>query len=145
MMDAQHVLLIITVLFLILQFLYQAWSKNQTQKVLDSHIAHTEKVIKANQEQSNVILRSIEAGVNRFDEPVELTKRTYGVVRELKAMHEIRDEDGRPLWYMPKEVIQTQRELVQLTMTVATTQEKLTLLLERQEIHISSIKEGRCN
>jgi septal ring factor EnvC (AmiA/AmiB activator) len=98
-------IILLATLFLVgLQWLYRIWEKRDNKAIIDSFST------------------SFKEALESFQPTVERSKRTFGIVQDLKKVHEVRDEDGRPMWYMPKEIIETQRELVKLTHTVAMTQ-----------------------
>jgi len=122
MTDKQFFILLATAIA-VLQFLYRIWDKNDTKLVLA-----------AIQESQATTLEAINQTLKTFAPHLERSRKIYGIVKDLKGMHDIRDDDGRFIWYMPREIIETQRELTQLTHTVATTQKHMAKILERQEV-----------
>jgi hypothetical protein len=111
-------MLVIGVALVILQFLYRYWDKKDNKE----------------------IIRAISVAVSHFGPHVENTKRTYGIVKDLKRMHDVRDDDGRPIWYMPKEIIETQRKIVELIQVQAATQDQVVRLLARMDEKIDEHK-----
>lgn len=112
---AQWMIVLAAIVFVI-QFLYRLWDKKDNKEILSS----------------------ISSVVSHFDEHVERTKDSRSLLKDLHKMHHAVDEDGRPLVYMPKELLETQREIVKLTHTVATTQKHMARLFEKFESTISS-------
>jgi Mg2+ and Co2+ transporter CorA len=117
-MSDKDFVIVMAVLLMVIQFLYRLWDKKDNK----------------------LIIEAIGKGIDSFAPHIERTKRTYGIVRDLKRMHDVRDDDGRPIWYMPKEIIETQRELVKLTHVVATTQQHMAGLIERMDVKIDEHK-----
>ena len=107
------------IILAIVQFLYRVWDKKDNKQ----------------------IIKAIADGVSSFDKHIERTKRTYGIVRDMQKQHDIRDDDGRPMWFMPKEIMETQRELVKLTSIVANTQREMIKLVEKIEAKIDHHQE----
>jgi hypothetical protein len=99
---------------MVLQFLYRYWDKADTK----------------------LILTALAEGLKSFDSHVEMGKRTFGVLKDLKKDHDIRDDDGRPMWYMPKEMFETQRKLVDLASQQAAIQQHVVDLLTKMEQRI---------
>lgn len=84
-------------MFLIVQFAYQIWDKSRIEKAVKS-----------------------------FEPHLERGRKMYGILKELSEMHKIRDDDGRPMWYMPREMIEMLRELININHAIVQ-------ILERQE------------
>jgi len=51
----------------------------------------------------------------------------------LYKMHDVRDEDGSPLWYVPRSWSKTQREVVEICQSISATQHNIANALERLE------------
>lgn len=115
-------LALLGVIILVLQFLYRLWDKRDNAAIID-----------ALRTQHEMTMEVISKSVESFTPHVELNKRTFGIVKELKTIHDVRDTDGRPMIYTPREFMETQRELVALTHTVATTQKFIGNIFERHE------------
>lgn len=97
-----------------LQFLYRHWDKKDKKG----------------------ILLAVSDTIKSFEPHVERTRRTYGIVKGIQKMTDIRDDDGRPMMYMPKEMIDTQRELVTLTAKIADTDARIVDILTKMEARI---------
>lgn len=105
-------LMLLTLVFLVLQFIYQAWNKSQT----------------------NNVIKAIGESVKSFDPHVERGRKTLGILKDLKGMHDVRDDDGRPMWYMPREFIETQRELVSLMHSQTSNERAMLRMVEKMDI-----------
>lgn len=110
-MSDKDFVVVVAVILMVLQFLYRLWDKKDNKAVLEA----------------------ITAGLKSFDPHLDMGKHTHSMIEELKNMHDVKDEDGRIVWYMPKELIDNQRDIVKLTHTLATTQKSITALLSRME------------
>jgi len=123
MEESGGTLITLAIILAAIQFLYRVWDKKDNKQILEA----------------------IGKSVQHFDPHIERTKRTYGIVKSLQAMHEVRDDDGRPLMYLPKELLETQRELVSIAHVHASTQESIIKLLEKMDnkidIHKDQCKE----
>lgn len=115
-------MVLIGVILIVLQFLYRHWDKKDNAAVLNA----------------------LAEAIKSYEPHIELGKRTHGTILELKKLHDIRDDDGRPIWYMPKEIIQTQRELVELIHRIADTEAQMCKLLDRIESKMEIQRES-CN
>lgn len=120
-LTGSHLFLVLGLVLIVMQFVFKVWEKRASSELID-----------AIQESNSAILQVISPNI-------EKTRSIYGMVKDLKGMHSVRDDDGRFMWYMPKEIIETQRELVQLTTVLATTQEHLAKLLEQQMAEMKSV------
>lgn len=128
--DAQAFLLLTIILFVV-QALYKIWDKKDSRKVIAEIHSATSSALK---EYRVVTDKTLET----FSLHLEHVRRISVAVKEIKTMHEVRDEDGRFIWYMPKEVIDTQRQLVALAQTLSTTQGYIAKLIEQ---HSAELKE----
>lgn len=117
-MATQSWLVILAAAIMVMQFLYRWWDKKDNEQ----------------------LLKAISQGIASFEPHVERTKQTNGIVKALKALHDVHDDDGRPLIYMPKEIIETQREMVKLTHKMAMIQGQQVHLLERMDQKIDDHK-----
>jgi len=105
MSDKEFFVLLATVLTVI-QFLYRLWDKKDNKLVIDA----------------------ITSSVGSFKPRIH---DTYTIVKDLKHMHDVRDEDGRPMWYLPREIIETQRDIVATQHLVAENQKNTLVLMEK--------------
>lgn len=135
--DAE-LLLILALILACVQFLYRVWDKKDNKLILDAMAARHNAMLEIMNTNNTAVLVSIKAVTESFTPHLEQGKRTFGILKDLKGMHDIRDDDGRPLWYMPKEIIETQRELTRLTHTVATTQKHIARIIEKQDTAIQA-------
>lgn len=129
-MSDRDLFLIIGLALMLLQWLYRVWDKKDNKAILNVLT-----------EDRLAIIAAIEKAVSSFGPHLERTRKTHGIVKSLKELHDVRDDDGRLMWFTPKETIETTRELVKLTHTIATSQKHITetqrtvaKLLERQEL-----------
>ncbi len=132
------VLLILASILACVQFLYRIWDKKDNKLILDAMaVSHnsTLEVINAN---NTAVISSISSATDSIKPHIERGKRTFGLIQDLKNMHEVRDDDGRPLWYLPKELIETQRDLAKLTYQVAATQESILRITECQDARLAT-------
>lgn len=118
----KQIFLILALFLMVIQFIYRLWDKKDTKQTIDA--------INKNRDD---ILNTIKATLDALNPHIERSRKTLGIVQDLKHMHDIRDEDGRFIWYMPKEIIETQRELAAMTHTVATTQKHMAKILQAHE------------
>ncbi len=135
--DAE-LLLILALVLACVQFLYRVWDKKDNKLILDAMATRHENTLELMDINNTAILNSIKATTESFTPHLERSKRTFGLLKELKGLHEVRDEDGRPMWYMPKEIIETQRELTSMTHTIATTQKHIARIIERQDLEMKA-------
>ena len=84
------------------------------------------------------IITAISTGVKTFDNHIEKALATNNLVEDLYHMHDIKDVDGRYLWYLPKEYLETQRHLVETNKIIALTQKQIVKLLDRMDTKIES-------
>lgn len=136
MTDKQFFVLLAAALALV-QVLYRIWDKKESKEVIAAIKTSNEATLSAIHENSTATLEAIKETIKTFGPHLERGRKTYGIVRELKGMHDVRDDDGRPMWYMPREIIEMQRELTQMTHTVATTQKHIARILEKQSHDIT--------
>ena len=82
---------------------------------------------------------------NGADYEKELRRDSYnkidkilGTVQDLQRLHNITDQDGVPLWYMPrsiigimKDIVSTQKEIINRLSDIAVSQQKITDLVDR--------------
>jgi len=108
-MSDKEFFLILAVVLAVVQFLYRLWDKKDNK----------------------LVITAITTAVESFTPHIERTRRTYGIVKDLKKMHDVRDDDGRPLWYMPKEILETQREIVATQHLMAENQRNTLVLMEK--------------
>lgn len=123
----------------IIQFLYRVWDKKDSKAVIDSMTASNEKILKTLGDNNASIMGVINESLKQFAPHLERNRKILGMVQELQAMHNVRDEDGRFIWYMPKEIIETLRELTKLTNVVANTQENIAKIMDRQNADFSAL------
>ena len=57
----------------------------------------------------------------------------YNMLENLSKAHDVKDSEGRPLWYMPPSMITTQAEMVKIMHMVAQTQKATVTILARIE------------
>lgn len=142
--------LLLSFALVIIQFLYRAWDKRDNKAIIGAMTANNENILKTLSESNEKILKAlgdnnsttmqvINKTVEQFGPHLERNRKILGMVQELQAMHNVRDEDGRFIWYMPKEIIETLRELTKLTNTVAGTQESIAKIMEKQNIDFSTL------
>ena len=60
-----------------------------------------------------------------------LTDEQHHWIKELHDMHDVKDESGRPIWYMPNQVGKQQEKIIELLGDMAMTQKETTIVLER--------------
>ena len=89
---------------------------------------------------NSLILKAFSEALKSFDPHVARTEKTYTLIKKLSEMHNAKDSDGRPLWYVPKELIDNERELVKISGIIASTQERLIHLFEKMDIKIDDHK-----
>ena len=65
-----------------------------------------------------------------FDEKESL-KNVETQIRDLHIMHDVRDSDGTPLWYVPRSWVTTQKDILETVEKVAHSQEVLGISMER--------------
>jgi len=75
--------------------------------------------------------------VGSFEDHVKESSEIKTLVKSLADAHSKVDDDGRPLWYMPRTMLDTQNELVKMSHTVAQTQKIICSMMKetRSEIH----------
>jgi len=75
--------------------------------------------------------------VGSFEDHVKESSEIKILVKVLADAHSKVDDDGRPLWYMPRTMLDTQNELVKMSHTVAQTQKIICSMMKetRSEIH----------
>lgn len=93
----------------VMQFLYRHWDKKDNK----------------------LVITAISEAVKSFEPTIERNRRTHGIIKNLKKMHDVRDDDGRPMWYLPREIIETQREIVATQHLMAENQRNTLLLMEK--------------
>ncbi|MCP4127737.1 MAG: hypothetical protein GY753_11820 [Gammaproteobacteria bacterium] len=108
-------MVVLGVVLIVLQFVYRYLDKRSNTVILDT------------------LAENMETVGTTFGPHIERTKRTYGIVKDLKKMHDQRDDDGRPMWYMPREMLEMQRQLINITTTSVKIQEQQTNLMEKLE------------
>jgi hypothetical protein len=104
MITSEMVLAVIGVVFLMLQFVFRADSR---------------KIVKST--------------VESFDKHVTESTEIHTMISNLSKAHDVKDSEGRPMWYMPPSVISTQTEMVKIMTLLAQTQQTTVAILERLE------------
>jgi hypothetical protein len=108
-MSDKEFFILLAVVLAVIQFLYRLWDKKDNK----------------------LVIAAITSAVRSFEPDIERTRRTYGIVKDLKRMHDVRDDDGRPMWYLPKEIIETQREIVSTQHLMAENQKNTLVLMDK--------------
>ena len=62
-----------------------------------------------------------------------LTDKERYWLSDLHEMHNVKDSNGRLLWYTPKELIENQREMMQALQSISKHQRDIARSLERSE------------
>jgi len=57
------------------------------------------------------VVQAIAKAIKDFQPHIERTRQTHALVKELAKFHRASDDTGRPFVYVPKEFIETQREI----------------------------------
>lgn len=83
------------------------------------------------------ILTAITDTIGKFTSHLEESTEIHDLVRSLAKAHDVHDQDGRPMWYMPRSVLDTQGEITKIMHTVAQTQKTLARLMEQNKDKIT--------
>jgi len=119
MTSEQILLTIIGTVFLALQLVYLMISKNTTKEVITA----------------------INLGISGFSAHIAESTEIHTILEGLAKAHNVHDSDGRPIWYMPKSVLDTQAELTKIMHMVASTQRSLSKIMEASRNKIDSHSE----
>ena len=114
MVEQKLLLSVVGIIFMAMQFVFYIVSRNTTNK----------------------IIKAINEGTKTFNDHVVEGTKTYVKVRKLVEEHDVKDSDGRPMWYMPHSMVETQEKLVEITRTIAATQQILATTNARVESKI---------
>lgn len=132
-MNENLIVPVVALILVVVQFLFQVWDKKSNSEVIKVMTSASNVSVAAIRESGDRTLTAIKGISEVFSKYVEQDRRIFGIVKDLKSMHEVRDDDGRFMMYMPKEVIETQKKLTELTLAIVRTQENMMNLMERQE------------
>ena len=72
------------------------------------------------------------------DLPVGLSDRQTEQLKVLYDLHNVKDADGMPVWYQPRSLAETQKEIVSELRSIAETQYKTLDIIERLENKLDS-------
>lgn len=79
-----------------------------------------------------ISMRIIEALVKKFGNNRSLLKQDErSWLKKLYDMHNVLDEDGKPIWYVPKKIDETTSSMLALLDKMNDIQERQTLILEK--------------
>jgi len=110
--DDRTLMMIFALVFLIMQFILHLFTRNLTKGI-----------------------------VGAFDAHVVESAEIHTLVKSLAAAHAVVDADGKPLWYMPASMVETQTELVKLSHTIAQTQKMICSMSRETRKDIENIGE----
>ena len=116
-MGDKELILTLSIIFIVLQFIF---------KYLDA---------KKNKE----IIKAFKEGFASFDAHATTSQENNSLLRQLDKAHSQVDSDGRPLWYMPHSMVETQAELVKMSHTVAQTQKMICEMMKETQREIKDI------
>ena len=108
--DDRTLMMIFALVFLIMQFILHLFTRNLTKGI-----------------------------VGAFDAHVVESAEIHTLVKSLTAAHAVVDSDGRPLWYMPHSLVETQNELVKMSATLAQTQKIICGMMKETRNDIKDI------
>lgn len=118
-MDDKVTLMIGGILFLVLQFIFQMIQRSSTKE----------------------ITTAISIGIGTFKDHVDESTEMFTLIKSLSSAHDVKDQDGRPMWYMPHSLIETQNELTKIVHVIAQTQKATVNILERMERKLDATSE----
>jgi len=77
------------------------------------------------------VFYQMKAKLDKIPEDIlTLTEKEHRLLEELYTMHDARDQDGIPLWYVPRSWHQTQQETLNVTKEIAFAQKETARALE---------------
>jgi len=118
-MGDRELIVTFSIVFIGLQFLF---------KILDAR-------------RNKEIIAAFKEGFSKFDAHASTSKENNSLLKMLDKAHSQVDADGRPLWYMPHSMIETQSELVKMSHTVAQTQKMICEMMKETRKDIEGIGE----
>ena len=118
-MNDKELILTLSIIFIVLQFIF---------KYLDT---------KKNKE----IIAAFKEGFASFESHATTSKENNALLLQLDKSHSQVDSDGRPLWYMPHSMLETQSELVKMSHTVAQTQKMICEMMKETRKDLENIGE----
>lgn len=122
-------MIILGIILILLQFIYKHFEHKANKEVMAASAKDNARVVSA----VHNVHQAINEGIASFSPHIERTRSTHGMIKELLSMHKVRDDDGRPMWYMPRDMIETQKEIVKIT----------SILAETQRMQVDILKEMR--
>lgn len=102
---------VVGIIFLVLQFVFRADSRGIVDK----------------------ISTKLDKSIKGFTSHLMESNRMCAMMEDMQKAHEVKDSEGRPMWYMPPSVISTQNEMVKIMHVLAQTQNATVVILERLE------------
>jgi hypothetical protein len=78
-----------------------------------------------------LVFEAIKWAVNRLLPHDPLSQEDKFYLRDLHKMHQKTDENGRPLWYMPTDMAETQKEILDILKDISHSQLDVARILER--------------
>jgi len=78
-----------------------------------------------------LFLEAMKYLINRFAKTSQLTIEEQYILKELHNMHSVKDENGRPIWYMPKTIGDQQEKIIRLLDDISVVQRDTCHILER--------------
>ena len=111
---------LLLIIFLLIQFAYNVWDKSKSNIIVEK----LDSVAKA-------ITEKVDARVDDLAPHLKRSERMFGILKELSEMHRKSDTDGRPMWYMPREMLDMQREIIAINHKVVDILENQKTALEK--------------
>jgi len=97
----KEMVLILSTVFMVTQIIYFMISKNSTDKILKG-LSELNKSIQS-----------------EFSEHNDVALKTNKIIAALYDQHDVKDVDGRPLWYTPHSLGNTQKEILTISLEIA--------------------------
>lgn len=132
-------IVLLTFAITLIQTLYRIWDKKDSKVVLDKIVEANKEVVKTLSAENKITMDLVSKAIEGLTPHLERNRKVLEVVQDLHSMHNVRDEDGRPMWYTPKGVIETQRKLVDLAQISTTTQDRISVVIERQNTDFTKL------
>ena len=79
-----------------------------------------------------LVIEAVKFLVNKLsNQKSQLTPNEQFYLKELYQMHNVRDDSGRPIWYMPTSVGQQQDKIIDILASMSDAQKETAHILER--------------
>ena len=90
---------------------------------------------------AQIISKLIDFVISKMSNKVELNEKDIMELRMLIEMHKKTDENGMPLWYIPRSLTSNIRDINQILLSISNSQENTAKVLEKVTTVLESLNQ----